>query len=154
VKPADIFEEMWVADIVSAQWDISRHRRLKASLIDATSHQGLRAVLEPRSFPGWPDLVDAWAAGDPEAIKEVDQLLASAGLTEHTIMAETLRQNLHDIAQIELMTARAVVSRNNALREIELHRVMLAQKLRRELQQIEDAEYRTIDADSTDRNSL
>jgi tRNA-dihydrouridine synthase len=98
--------------------------------------------------------VDRWAAREPAAIKQVDQLLESAALTQHTVMAETLRHNLHHIAQIELMIARAQVSRNNALREIELHRAMLAQKLRRELQQIEDAEYRITDADSTNRNSL
>jgi hypothetical protein len=154
VKPADIFEEMWVGDIVGLEWDILRYRRLKARFMDATSHQGLRAVLEPRSFAGWLDLVDQWAARAPAAIEQVDQLLESAGLTQHTVMAETLRQNLDHIAQIELMTARAQVSRNNALREIELHRAMLGQKLRREVQQIEDAEYRTTDADSTDRNSL
>jgi hypothetical protein len=69
-------------------------------------------------------------------------------------MAETLRQNLDPITQIELMIARAQVSRNATLREIEQHRAMLGQKLRREVQQIEDAQYRTIDAESTDRNSL
>ena len=145
---------MWVSDIVALEWDVLRYRRLKASLMHATSHLGLRAVLEPRSFPGWLDLVDRWAAREPAAIKQVDQLLESAALTQHTVMAETLRHNLHHIAQIEPMIARAQVSRNNALREIELHRAMLAQKLRRELQQIEDAEYRITDADSTDRNSL
>jgi hypothetical protein len=154
VKPADIFEETWVGDIVGLEWDILRYRRLKARFMDATSHQGLRAVLEPRSFAAWLDLVDQWAARVPAAIEQVDQLLESAGLTQHTVMAETLRQNLDHIAQIELMTARPQVSRNNALREIELHRAMLGQKLRREVQQIEDAEYRTTDADSTDRNSL
>jgi hypothetical protein len=154
VKPADIFEEMWVEDIVGLEWDILRYRRLKARLMDATSHQGLRAVLEPRSFAGWLGLMDQWAARAPAAIAQVDQLLESAGLTQHTVMAETLRQNLDDIAKIELMTARAQVSRNNALREIEMHRAILVQKLRREIQQIEDAEYRTTDVDSTDRNSL
>jgi hypothetical protein len=74
VKPADIFEEMWVGDIVGLEWDILRYRRLKARLMDATSHQGLRAVLEPRSFAGWLDLVDQWAARAPAAIEQVHRI--------------------------------------------------------------------------------
>jgi hypothetical protein len=118
VKPADIFEEMWVGDIVGLEWDILRYRRLKARLMDATSHKGLRAVLPPHSFAaGWWDLVDQWAARATAAIEQVDHLLESAGLTQHTVMAETLRQNLDHIAQIELMTARAQVSRNCPARD-------------------------------------
>jgi hypothetical protein len=59
-------------------------------------------------------------------------------------MAETLRKNLAEIVQIELMIAKAQVCRNNMLREIELHRAMLAPTLRRTVQQIEDAEYQTV----------
>jgi hypothetical protein len=151
VQPVDIFEEMWVEDIVNKQWDVLRYRRLKPRLMDATSHQGLRAVLEPHSFPGWLDLVKRWAAREPAAIAQVDQLLESAGLTLQTVMAETLRQNLGDIAKIELATERAEEVRNHALREIELHRAILGQKLRRELRQIEDAEYGTTNTNAADR---
>jgi hypothetical protein len=69
-------------------------------------------------------------------------------------MAETLRENLAQIAQIELMIARAQVCRNNMLREIELHRAMLAHTLRPTVQQIEDAEYQTINAQSVERKNL
>src|SRR6266851_3163221 len=55
VEPADIFEKMWVRDIVDHQWEILRYRRLMANLMAATAHKGLRAVLEPRSFAGWLD---------------------------------------------------------------------------------------------------
>ena len=37
VKPVDIIEEMFVADVVFWQWDILRYRRLKTSLISATA---------------------------------------------------------------------------------------------------------------------
>ena len=144
VKPADIFEHFWVDDVVAHEWDILRGRRLKDNLLSATAHKGLRAVLEPLSFEGWLDLIRQWAAREPSAIERVDRLLASAGLTLHAVMAETLRANLHEIVQIDLMIARAQVSRNDALREIELHRALPAHTLRRTVQQIEDTQYRTV----------
>jgi hypothetical protein len=154
VEPADIFEKFWVRDIVDHEWNVLGLQRLKANLLRATAYKGLRAVLEARSFEGWLDLVDQWAAQDPGAIERVNRMLESFGLTQHAIMAETLRQNLPQIAQIDLMIARAQVCRNNMLREIELHRATFAHALRRTVQRIEDAEYRTINAKSVERKSL
>jgi hypothetical protein len=154
LEPANIFERIWVRDFVDYEWEILRLRRLKNHLLIATAHKGLRALLEPRSFAGWLDLVDQWAAREPSAIERVNRTLESAGLTEHAIMAETLRENLAQIVQIDLMIARAQVCRNNMLREIELHRAVHANKLRRTVQQIEDAEYQTINAKSVERKNL
>jgi hypothetical protein len=154
LEPANIIEKIWVRDFVDHQWDILRLRRLRNHLLIATAYKGLRAVLEARSFEGWLDLVDQWAAREPGAIERVNQMLESAGLTEHAVMAETLRENLDQIAQIDLMIARAQVCRNNMLRELELHRAVHAHKLRRTVQQIEDAEYQTINAKSVERKNL
>jgi hypothetical protein len=154
LEPADIFEQIWVHDIVAHEWEVLRLRRLKDNLLLATAHKGLRAVLEPLSFEGWLDLVRQWAAREPSAIERVNRLLESAGLTQHAVMAETLRENLDQIAQFELMIARAQICRNNTLREIELHRAMRGHTLRRAVPQIEDAEYRTINVKSAERKSL
>jgi hypothetical protein len=43
VKPIDIIEEMFIADVASLQWEVSRWRRLKLSLIQA---RGLEALEE------------------------------------------------------------------------------------------------------------
>jgi hypothetical protein len=53
---------------------------------------------------------------------------------------QTLSQNLSQIEQIEHMTAMAEARRNNALREIERHRAIFADALRRNVQQIEESE--------------
>jgi hypothetical protein len=57
--------------------------QLKNHLLRATAYKGLRAVLKARSFEGWLDLVDQWAAQEPGAIERVNQMLESAGLTQH-----------------------------------------------------------------------
>jgi hypothetical protein len=47
IKPADILEDIWVRDIVDLLWEILRLRRLKASLMAALAHKGLKTVLDP-----------------------------------------------------------------------------------------------------------
>src|SRR5215470_6729238 len=47
VKPADIFEEIWVRDIVDLVWEALRLRRLKANLMTAMAYRGLEQILKP-----------------------------------------------------------------------------------------------------------
>src|SRR5580704_17042031 len=79
VRPHDIFEEIWVRDVVDLVWEAFRLRRLKASLMAASAHEGVKKILEP--LYGWSDvdsLANSWAARDRAAVKKVDKLLASA----------------------------------------------------------------------------
>jgi hypothetical protein len=80
VKPSDILEDIWVRDIVDLVWEIFRLRRLKVDLMAATAAKGLQKMMEPFSFEAWRDLMAAWTARKPEAIEQVERLLASAGL--------------------------------------------------------------------------
>ena len=82
-------------------------------------------------------LVRCWARQDPDAIEEVNSMLASAGLTFENIMAETLAARLDSIERIERMIAASEARRNAALREIDRHRTVLADKLRRVAQEAE-----------------
>lgn len=145
VKPADIFEEIWLRDFVDLTWEILRWRRLKSSLLAASAFKGLQKVLEPFSFEGYDDLVEDWAARKPKAIEQVNRMLESAGLTADAIMAETLCENLETIRTIETMIAIAENRRDDALCQIERHRVALAQRARRAVQQLEDAEYKVLE---------
>ena len=45
VKPVDIIDEMFIADIVSLEWEVLRRRRLKSSLIKARGLQALKDFL-------------------------------------------------------------------------------------------------------------
>jgi hypothetical protein len=147
VKPADIFEEIWVRDIVDLVWEAFRLRRLKANLMTAAAHNGLKKILEP--LRGWSEadnLAHSWARRERRAIDQVDQLLASAGLTMDAVMAQTLSINLDDIERIDRMIATAEVRRNAILREVDRHRTTWGQALRRAAQQIEEDEFKLIEA--------
>jgi len=146
VKPADIFEEIWIRDIVDLVWEAFRLRRLKANLMTVVAYQGLERILEP--LLGWSDASDlakAWAARDRTAIKQVEKLLASAGLTMDAVMAQTLSFKLNDIERIDRMIATAEGRRNAILREVDRHRTTWGQNLRQAAQQIDSAEIKVIE---------
>src|SRR5262249_18884210 len=82
-------------------------------------------------YPDQVDLAEAWAAGDKVAIKRVDELLTSAGLTMDAVMAQTFCTHLNECALIDRMIADAEARRDDALHEIERHRATWGQELRR-----------------------
>ena len=125
---ADLLDPPPVRDVVELAWDIRRLRRLKASLLQATAHKGLRQVLTP--LLDWADgygLPEAWARRDGNSIKAVEQLLASADLTMDAVMAETFAAQIGDIQRMEHMIGSAEARLATALREIDRHRAVLAE---------------------------
>jgi hypothetical protein len=142
VRPADIIEEFWVRDVVDLMWEALRLRRLKANLLQACAASGLRKVLEPLvEFRDLSGLVEAWYARDPEALQEVKELLAKAGLNMGHVMAQTLSQKLDDVERIERMLAQAEGRRHVVLREVDRHRAAVASRLRLASEEIQDAEF-------------
>jgi len=154
VKPADILEEIWVRDVVDLVWEAFRLRRLKANLMTAVAHEGVKRILTPllggsRAY----DLAEAWARRERGAIKQVDELLASAGLTMDAVMAQTLSLKLDDIDRIDRMIATAEARRNLIMREIERHRATWAQDLRQAAQEAEDVEFEAIEDTANTRGA-
>lgn len=135
--------------------DELRLRRLKAELIATNAHKGLQEILEPLSdcFTSVA-LSQAWAKRDPDAIKQVDEILASADLTMDAVMARALEPKLDQVERIDRMIMSAEARRNAALRELDRHRASLAQALRRATDNIEDAQFREIGVEQiVDRNA-
>jgi len=154
VKPADILEEIWVRDLVDLVWEAFRLRRLKANLMTVVAHEGLRKILE--TLIDWSDardLAQAWATRDRGAIRQVDELLASAGFTMDAVMAQTLSLKLDDIERIDRMIATAEGRRNAILREVDRHRETWGQNVRRAVQQIEAAEIKVIETKPAKKRS-
>ena len=137
VKPEDIFVEIWVRDFINNEWDVLRYRRQLASLMTATAYEGLQKILEPlrASHLVRVNLAGAWAARDKAAMKRVDELLASAGLTMDAVMAQTFCTYLDEFERIARMIASAEARRGAILYEVELHRAR--RRLRRATLEIE-----------------
>jgi hypothetical protein len=146
VMPEDIFEDIWVRDVVDLTIEVFRLRRLTANLMKANAYKGLSETLAPLVGRLQAEtLAEGWVARKSDVVEEVNKTLTSAGLRTDSILAQTFSLKLNDIERIEHMTALSEARRNATLREIERHRQTLGQKLRRAAQQLEDGQFRVIE---------
>jgi hypothetical protein len=91
------------------------------------------------------ELAQEYARREPTAIKLVDELLDFSGLTMHEIMADALTANIDQIERIDRLISIAETRRNASLREIDRRRSVLANALRRNMQQVEEGEFEVIE---------
>jgi hypothetical protein len=151
-NPRDAIEEFLIRDVIDLTWEILRLRRLKSGILKASMSVGVGEILNglghgPRSGPFYArELGEKWAAGDKGARKEVEAVLAKAGLTIDEATAKTLERKLDSFERLDRILASAEARRNNALREIDRHRTALGGGVRRSIEEIEDAEFRDVEA--------
>ena len=91
------------------------------------------------------DLVRRWTQRDPDAIKKVDELLASAKLSMDHVMAQVAVHELANVERFNRLIASTGWRRNALLREIECRRAGFGRKLRQEVDQIEEAEFKALE---------
>ena len=138
-----MLEEIWIRDIVNLVWEVLRLRRLKASLMAAAAYEGMAQVLEP--LIGYPGLAArSWASRDDAAVQKVEAVLTRAGLPRDAVAARTLSVRIGDFERIERMMAAAELRRTAALQQLDRHRGNLALRLRRKLQEVDDAELKLV----------
>src|ERR1035437_4652601 len=124
LKPSDIFEEIWVREIVDLIWETLRWRRHLANVLAAAIPKVLEGILKPLMqnqaeavshgggflnklkaaqalLNGGPKLANDWAAGDPAAIECVNVSLASAGLTMDNVVAQAVSSELDKIERFK-----------------------------------------------------
>jgi hypothetical protein len=150
VQPTDVVEEIWVRDVVDLVWDAFRLRRLKAKFLEAAAHEGVKEILGPRlesditAYGLAGSLARGWARRERDAVKRVNGVLAGAGLTMDSVMAQTLAKRLDEVERIDRMIASCEARRNAVLREIDRHRLAFNQRLRHSAKEAEDAEFEVV----------
>jgi hypothetical protein len=94
------------------------------------------------------ELVQKCAQHDQDAVAQVGQLLEAAGTSMDAVMADALakNKNIEAIERFDRFTALAEDRRNASLREIDRHRLVLGELLRRTVQQIEGGNLVRIEA--------
>jgi hypothetical protein len=147
VRPTDIFEAMWVKDVVDDMWDTLRLKRHKTSLYMTEAKEVLVRILTGARHPETERIIDAEYAhtiavcclqGDEEAVSEVKDLLTDYGFDFDSIMAEALANKLRVIEWIDEAITAAAAGRNRTLRHVEQHREARDRRLRRVADDIED----------------
>jgi hypothetical protein len=83
------------------------------------------------------ELVKGYARRESDAVALIDELLTRAGKIFDDLVAEALVRDLGYVERIDQLTAIAESRRNASLREIDRRRPVLAETLRRSVQQIE-----------------
>ncbi len=112
IKPADIIEEIWIRDIVALTWEALRLRRVRAALLTAKRHVGVKQLLRPLYGTEVYDLSEQWARREGEAVAAVDRRLATAGLTMDAVMAQTMSEEIELVEKMDRMIASAEIRRN------------------------------------------
>jgi hypothetical protein len=138
VEPTDFIEEVFVRDFADLNWEVLRMRRLKGDLLTQRVHDEIRSLVARRSDGRVADeLMQRVRSGDEKAVHEVEQFLAKLGLSRNSLTVRALTDNLNAMERIDYLLANAESRRNNALHEIQRHRLLLAERLRRAVQQID-----------------
>lgn len=137
MQPRDIIEELFVIDLVHDTWDVLRHRRDKNNLL-GIGDESTGAVLSREMG------TDALARGNGRAQDLV--ILGEADTIMTPGFAATLKNKLHLLHGVTELVERAQAGRTMALRELQRHREAGA-KVVKPAQQIEHAEFRTLDHD-------
>jgi hypothetical protein len=89
VKPTDIFDTIWVSDIVNEQLDIDRWRRVKANLI-AGEIEWPNPVLEERTLTDVQKIAFAYKI-NLSNIEQIDRMIASMELRRNNALREIER---------------------------------------------------------------
>jgi hypothetical protein len=137
-----MIEEMWARDVTDLFWETLRLRRLKATLMKAAAPLGLESLIEALTYEGIDSYSRSrdWGNWKSEGLKYVQEILATAGLDEDAIAAETLSIRIDVFERIDRMILQSEVRRNAALRDIERWRSAAGERLRKAVEDITEVE--------------
>ena len=93
------------------------------------------------------ELTEKYVRCDPDAVKLVDEILASVNIDDLT--AKKVADRFADIDQINRLATIAESRRNTSLREIDRRRPLLSESLRRSVKEVEEVEFQVIETTPT-----
>jgi hypothetical protein len=154
VKPADIFEHVFVRSIINLIWEAKRYRGLVTETIAAAELKALEQVLRPlmrhsaATFGRDPDyaqtLAEKYLLRSMDAVYWVDALLEEAGLDWETVKAEAFSLRRREIEALNRLITSAEARMKTTLREIDRHRKTLGQQLRQTIEQLDDSKITSV----------
>ena len=93
------------------------------------------------------ELAQQYERREPVAVKLVNELLAAAGTSINELMVNALLvgQEFDYIERIDRLSTIAETRRDASLREIDRRRAVIGERLRRSVQELEEAEYQVVE---------
>jgi hypothetical protein len=148
LSPRDLVEEMYSHDVTELTWEIRRWRGAKKAFIANETLCALEEMITSIASRRWSgrarvsraatELVKKWAGRDPDAIRQVDELLSSAQMTIAAVEARVITAKSGHIERMDRIISTAVKGRKTALREIDHHQQTFAQALSDKMRWVED----------------
>ncbi len=137
LKPRDVIEDLFVADIAAIVSETLRYRRCKAALINTAFRDALRRLMfqfwkdanETASLQGCELLAFEWFT-DPKAKQDVAEILGKFDLDETAIEAEAIRSLAPELEVLDRMLSSLEVRRERAIRGIAEYRKNFAERVR------------------------
>jgi D-alanyl-D-alanine dipeptidase len=117
----------------------------KVNEILARAGLRLDPILDGAKWRVAEELTRAYFRGDSDAATSVHEFLTRAGTSIDVLLAAALNQTLDYVERVDRLTAVAESRRNASLREIDRRRPLLAETLRRSVQQIESDELEVVE---------
>jgi hypothetical protein len=147
VKPEDFIEAIAVNDLLNLVWESMRLRRLRAKLLAASDHLGLKDLIGPLNTSGRsPGLMTQdWALNGRKATGDLATIMKAANIDRDAIQAQTLATHLEIYEAIDRMIERADARRIVILRELDRHREALSRRLKDAVAEIEDPEFKVVE---------
>jgi hypothetical protein len=160
MKPVDFLEKTWTRDVVDLQWDIIRFRRIKADVITYfyEGHrferlaQIMNAERETRAKESKTDRggrrlerSSAQLAEAEFATRAKELEFATRAKELKTDIAGVVAHSIDALERIDRMVMTMEARRNAAYREVERYRIGFGERLRRAVEQVDDAEFREVD---------
>jgi hypothetical protein len=105
------------------------------------------------------ELVREYEQLEPDAVSLIDELLTGAGLSRDALLADALAKSFNQaekldyIERLDRLTTTAESRRNASLHEIERHRAVLGEMLRRRVVEIEEDEFKLIETTPAKRKN-
>jgi len=141
VKPQDIFEELYVRDILDLQWEVMRWRRLNVAQMNVERRRATCDLLLPllTSMEAG-QLYDDCCRQDPERIEEFNKHCEVLGISQDRIDAKLLATQLDRVERVDRMVAMAETRRARMIEDLARHRESFAGLLKGAIEAVETGE--------------
>ena len=140
VEPQDVIEWLWVKDVVDLSWEILRFRRLKIDLVEIDREDKNATIEWEREHFDEPYIHIFSGKLTPPDTADIEARKNKPLLDSETNSAELLFNHIEEYEQIEKLLTSAELRRDRILREIDLRRDHMGQRLRAASDELLDAQ--------------
>lgn len=129
--PSGPVEEMFVNSLIYAYWDFLRYSSLKVAFMSSSKIDGLDRILRViKGDEERKELLKNYILNQPDAVKEVEDLLRELSINSEHVTAHALAENISTIQKLEALIASKDAAYRKTLKDLQGYREILALKFR------------------------